>query len=70
MVVYLAKYIVKYIYGIMWVSESQIHQCNNICKAFVALYHYNMSTDANRHEKKEKVLLTYVHCMVVFISFL
>ena len=29
---------------------------NNVCKAFVALYYYNMSTDANRPEKKDRVL--------------
>ena len=29
---------------------------NNVCKAFVALCHYNTSTDANRPEKKDRVL--------------
>ena len=36
---------------------------NNVCKAFVALYCHNMSTDANRPEKKDRVLKTYVYCM-------
>ena len=29
---------------------------NNVCKAFVALIYYNMSTDANKPEKKDRVL--------------
>ena len=36
---------------------------NNVCKAFITLCHYNMSTDANRPENKDRVLKTYVYCM-------
>ena len=44
---------------------------NNVYKAFVALYHYSMSTNANRPEKKDRVLKTYVYCMTkLFIKHL
>ena len=34
------KYVIKYIYLIVWVAES-LH-INNMFVAFVPLYHYNM----------------------------